>query len=332
MAGNGKKPVLVVVQLSGGNDFMNTVIPYTNSTYYDTRKLVSIPQEEVLPFTDDLAFHPKFAPIKEMYEQGDVAIVQGIGYPNSNRSHFRGMDIWHTCEPDRVSTEGWLGKTIAELDPSRIESFEELLIAAELRSGLEEFTPLAQRVIDQSARRVLHGEQVPAEEKIVSIFEPHSDIIVKGQREVVYGHKIFLTGGTSNLILDCVVEKGNPADSEQFMPALERHLERFGKAPNDVATDGGFASKANGEDARALGVQNVAFSTLKGNTLSELVQSTRIYKQLRKWRAGIEGLISAIKRAFGLDRCTWRGYESFQAYVHLSVLAFNLQTLARHLL
>ena len=76
MAGNGKKPVLVVVQLSGGNDFMNTVIPYTNSTYYDTRKLVSIPQEEVLPFTDDLAFHPKFAPIKEMYEQGDVAIVQ----------------------------------------------------------------------------------------------------------------------------------------------------------------------------------------------------------------------------------------------------------------
>ena len=118
MAGNGKKPVLVVVQLSGGNDFMNTVIPYTNSTYYDTRKLVSIPQEEVLPFTDDLAFHPKFAPIKEMYEQGDVAIVQGIGYPNSNRSHFRGMDIWHTCEPDRVSTEGWLGKTIAELDPN----------------------------------------------------------------------------------------------------------------------------------------------------------------------------------------------------------------------
>ena len=229
-------------------------------------------------------------------------------------------------------TVAYAEQAIAELDPSRLESFEELLIAAELRSGLEEFTPLAQRVIDQSARRVLHGEQVPAEEKIVSIFEPHSDIIVKGQREVVYGHKIFLTGGTSNLILDCVVEKGNPADSEQFMPALERHLERFGKAPNDVATDGGFASKANGEDARALGVQNVAFSTLKGNTLSELVQSTRIYKQLRKWRAGIEGLISAIKRAFGLDRCTWRGYESFQAYVHLSVLAFNLQTLARHLL
>ena len=229
-------------------------------------------------------------------------------------------------------TVAYAQQAIAELNPDRMESFEDGVIAAGLRSVLEEITPLARRVIDQSTRRVLNGEKVHAEEKVISIFEPHTDIIKKGQREVVYGHKIFLTAGKSNLILDCVVEKGNPADSEQFMPALERHLERFGKAPNDVATDGGFASKANGEEARALGVQNVAFSTLKGNTLSELVQSTRIYKQLRKWRAGIEGLISAVKRAFGLDRCTWRGYESFQAYVHLSVLAFNLQTLARHLL
>ena len=120
MSGNGKPPVLVVLQLTGGNDFMNTIIPYTNPVYHDNRPTVGIPQDKVLPLGDDdetLGFHPSFSPIKELYDQRRVAIVQGIGYPNSNRSHFRGMDIWHTCEPDRVSTEGWLGKTIQELDP-----------------------------------------------------------------------------------------------------------------------------------------------------------------------------------------------------------------------
>ncbi len=120
MSGNGKPPVLVVLQLTGGNDFMNTIIPYTNPVYHDNRPTVGIPQDKVLPLGDDdetLGFHPSFSPIKELYDRRRVAIVQGIGYPNSNRSHFRGMDIWHTCEPDRVSTEGWLGKTIQELDP-----------------------------------------------------------------------------------------------------------------------------------------------------------------------------------------------------------------------
>jgi uncharacterized protein (DUF1501 family) len=115
--GNGKQPVLVVVQLTGGNDFMNTVIPYTNPVYYDNRPTVSIPVDQVLPFTDTLAFHPQMGPFKEMYDAGNIAIVQGIGYPDSNRSHFRGMDIWHTCEPHKVSTVGWLGRTIRELDP-----------------------------------------------------------------------------------------------------------------------------------------------------------------------------------------------------------------------
>ena len=95
-----KPPVLVVVQLSGGNDFMHTIIPYTSSTYYDNRQLVRIPEKEILPLDDQLGFNPNFAAMKDLYDDGDVAIVQGIGYPNSNRSHFRGMDIWHTCEPD----------------------------------------------------------------------------------------------------------------------------------------------------------------------------------------------------------------------------------------
>jgi uncharacterized protein (DUF1501 family) len=119
MAINGKAPVLVVVQLSGGNDFMNTLIPYTNGVYYDSRPTLSVPPAQVLPINDTLGFHPNAGPLKELYDQGKMAIVQGIGYPNSNRSHFRGMDIWHTCEPDRLLTEGWLGKAIRELDPHK---------------------------------------------------------------------------------------------------------------------------------------------------------------------------------------------------------------------
>ena len=117
MAGHGKPPVLVVVQLTGGNDFMNTVIPYTNPHYYDSRKKVVIPQDEVLPINDTLAFHSGMAPVKELYDQGKVAIVQGIGYPNSSRSHFRAMDVWHTCEPEKLAIEGWAAKAIQELDP-----------------------------------------------------------------------------------------------------------------------------------------------------------------------------------------------------------------------
>ena len=115
--GNGKSPVFVVVQLTGGNDFMNTLIPYTSPVYHDNRPLVGIPQDQVLPLNDTLAFHPQMGPFKDLYDRGMVAIVQGIGYPNSNRSHFRGMDIWHTCEPFEVSTIGWLGRTLREIDP-----------------------------------------------------------------------------------------------------------------------------------------------------------------------------------------------------------------------
>ena len=116
---NGKPTVFVVVQLTGGNDFMNTVIPYTNDIYYDSRPVIGIPQEQVLPINDHLGFNPHFAPVKELYDKGRVAIVQGVGYPNSSRSHFRGMDIWQTAEPDRIGTEGWLGQVVREMDPQK---------------------------------------------------------------------------------------------------------------------------------------------------------------------------------------------------------------------
>ena len=118
--GNGrhkKDPVLVIVQMTGGNDFMNTLVPYTSGLYYDSRKTVRITEDRVLSINDELGFHPAAAPMKEMFDAGDVAIVQGIGYENSNRSHFRAMDIMHTAEPLKISTEGWLAKAIKQLDP-----------------------------------------------------------------------------------------------------------------------------------------------------------------------------------------------------------------------
>ncbi len=129
---NGKPPVLVVVQLTGGNDFMNTLVPYSNPVYYDARPTVVIPQDEVLPINDELGFNPNLAPLKEMYDAGKVAIVQGIGYENSSRSHFRAMDIWHTCEPVKVGIEGWLGRTIREIDPDK----ENVLTAVNIGRGL----------------------------------------------------------------------------------------------------------------------------------------------------------------------------------------------------
>ena len=117
MTSTKKDPVVVVLQLTGANDPLNTIIPYTNPYYRDNRPKVGIPADQVLPIDDTLAFNPNMGPVKKLYDEGKVAIIHGIGYENSPRSHFRSMDIWHTCEPDKVGTEGWLGKVIRDLDP-----------------------------------------------------------------------------------------------------------------------------------------------------------------------------------------------------------------------
>ena len=115
----GKDPVLVVLQLSGGNDFMNTVVPYGDPFYYDFRKTVGIPEGDLLHIDNRYGFHPALTRIKAMYDDGRVAVVAGVGYPVPDRSHFRSMDIWHTAEPTKVVAEGWLGKVIRELDPQK---------------------------------------------------------------------------------------------------------------------------------------------------------------------------------------------------------------------
>ena len=114
---NGKK-ALVVIQLSGGNDGLNTVIPYSSDLYYDQRPSVHVDPDQVLKLDDDLGLSPSMGPIKQLWDQGKLAVINGIGYPNPNRSHFRSMDVWHTAETEKISSEGWLGRTIRDLDPT----------------------------------------------------------------------------------------------------------------------------------------------------------------------------------------------------------------------
>ena len=190
------------------------------------------------------------------------------------------------------------------------------------------YRPLIERIIAQTERRVLAGEAVPAGDKLVSLFEPHADIIRKG-REVAYGHKLNLTTGRSGLILDLVIEAGNPADSERLLPMLERHIALYGQPPRQAAADGSYASRDNLRQAKARGVRDMAFHKKGGLGIEDMVKSRWVYRKLRNFRAGIEADISCLKRAYGLARCTWRGLGHFRAYVWSSVVAYNLALFAR---
>ena len=132
MTATKKDPVIVVLQLTGGNDYYNTVIPYNDPLYVDNRPAVGYNLEDCIKIDDQMAFNPHMGPIKDLFDQGKVAVINGIGYANSPRSHFRSMDIWHTCEPDKVGTEGWAGRVTRELDPHK----ENVLTAINFGHGL----------------------------------------------------------------------------------------------------------------------------------------------------------------------------------------------------
>jgi transposase, IS5 family len=199
----------------------------------------------------------------------------------------------------------------------------------ELRDEVTALLPLVARVLDQTERRVFQDETVPADEKLVSLFEAHVDIIVKDRRETYYGHKMFLTTGRSGLILDCAIPKGNPADSTWTVPLLRRQTHLFGQPPRQASFDGAFASTENLADAKRLGVEDVCFAKRRGLAVLDMVRSEWVYDKLRRFRAGIEAGISLLKRVFGLARCVWKGAAGFHAYVRTAVLAANLLLLAR---
>jgi IS5 family transposase len=220
--------------------------------------------------------------------------------------------------------------TVAALEQARQRLARYITIEVTAwRSEVEHYLPLIARLIDQTERRVFAGLTVPASEKLVSLFEPHADIIVKGGRKVQYGHKLNLTTGRTGLILDVVVESGNPADAQRCLPMLERHAELYGAVPRQAACDGGYASATNLAQAKAMGVEDMAFHKKCHLAVEDMVRSQWVYRKLRNFRAGIEANISCLKRAYGLARCTWRGVAHFQAYVWSAVVAYNMALIAR---
>jgi IS5 family transposase len=220
--------------------------------------------------------------------------------------------------------------TLLDLEQTAEQLSPAATAAAEVwQSQVRHYRPLIERVVAQTERRVLAKEAVPAAAKLVSLFEPHADIIVKGSRDVEYGHKLNLTSGRSGLILDLVIEAGNPADSERLLPMLDRHIACYGEAPRQAAADGGYASRANLSGAKARGVGDMAFHKKAGLRIENMVRSRWVYRKLRNFRAGIEAGISCLKRAYGLARCTWRGLDHFRTYVWSSVVAYNLALFAR---
>lgn len=223
--------------------------------------------------------------------------------------------------------QGYARQAITELKGFVGADLAETMAAHKILAQLERAVALLQRMISQTERRVLRGEQVPAGEKVVSLFECHTDVIVKGRRDTQYGHKVFLSGGRSGLILDCVIARGSPADAAMFPDLLSRQEAIYGRPPLKTAADGGFASRDNLRQAKGQGVKDVMFAKRRGLGVLEMVKSLWVYKKLRNFRAGIEANISRLKRAFGLDRCNWQGWPGFRQYVWSAIVSYNVLVL-----
>ena len=189
---------------------------------------------------------------------------------------------------------------------------------------VEHYLQLLKRVIDQTQRRVFNDEAVPPQEKLVSLFEPHTDIIVKGARDTYYGHKINLATQADGFITYLNIEQGNPSDTALYLPVLNHCRKHYDQLPVSVVADGGYASSENLEQARAEGIKHTVFNKPIGNGYHAMGVKKKTFIKLSNFRAGVEGNISEFKRAFGATQVTWKGEDGFNAFVFCSQLAYNL--------
>jgi len=193
---------------------------------------------------------------------------------------------------------------------------------------MEDLLPLMQQVYDMTYRKEIKGEKVPNDEKLFSIYEQHTDIIVKGGREVLFGHKVNFSTGKSNLVLTCDVLRGNPRDTNLYAGTIDEIENNYGFIPRDSVTDGGFASKDNLNYAKEKGIRNIVFNKVVGSLKNE-VSSHNMETRLKKWRSGIEAVISNIKRGFNMSICNWKGWDHFNAKVLWSTIAYNIRVMAQ---
>jgi IS5 family transposase len=206
------------------------------------------------------------------------------------------------------------------------------VLANTLVADITEYGGLGQRVVNQSRRRVVDGEQVPVEEKLFSIFEPHTDLIKRGkiQTPVEFGHKVLIAESGNGLVTDYRVLDGNPPDQDQLQPSLEQHQKMFGKPPEELAADRGFHSDDNLAACKEAGVINECIPQCGGQKTPERKahERSKVFKQGQRFRAGSEGRISVLFRGRGMKRCLCRGLKRFETFVGAAVLANNLLVLA----
>jgi len=193
-------------------------------------------------------------------------------------------------------------------------------------TALENLIPVMEKVYRMTERREIMKEKVPVGEKIFSIYERHTDIIVKGGREAQFGHKVNLGSGRSNLILTCEILEGNPNDKELYEGTIEKLKKDYGRTPKSSTADGCFASKANIEYSQQAGIINIVFNKIRGS-MQNIANSKWVENKLKRWRSGIEAVISNLKRGFQIRRCTWKGIAHYGQKVFWSVIGYNLRVM-----
>jgi IS5 family transposase len=221
-------------------------------------------------------------------------------------------------------------KQVSDVIDQNLESSENIRVIG-IIEALKLLLPIMGKVNEMTYDREILGKQVPNDEKIFSIYEQHTDIIVKGQKKCKFGHKVDLGTGASNLILTCSIPRGNPNDKEFFCNTIDTIKRDYGKAPKSVVTDGGYASKNNQKHAAGEGVINVVFNKIT-TSMKNIVESPSLEKELMRWRSGMEAVISNLKRGYKLVRCNWKGWMHFQRKVYWSIIAYNIRVLTGHML
>jgi len=199
------------------------------------------------------------------------------------------------------------------------------------KTELSAFLPLMIKVYRNAEKLQIQGKKVANADKVFSVFQTHTDILVKGLREVEFGHKVLITRGSSNIILDHKVFEGNPSDKGMLLPSIENIKANYNRTPLSTSNDGGFCSQANLEGCKKLGLTNIVFTKVT-KSLQNIVSSPELEKILKKWRGTTEAVISNLKRGFDLQRVIWEGFDKFCSKVAWSVLGYNLRVMTNRML
>ena len=240
-------------------------------------------------------------------------------------------DINNTKKDDLPSLFAPYLKILNDLISESMCAVSDESLKGSVKMELKTFLPLMIKVYQNANKFQLKGEKVANEDKVFSVFQPHTDILVKGQREVEFGHKLLITRGSSNIILDYKVFEGNPSDKEMLLPSIENIKANYQRTPQSTSNDGGFCSNANLVGCKELGLINIVFTKVT-KSLQNIVSIPELETKLKKWRGTTEAVISNLKRGFGLQRVIWEGLKGFCQKVGWSILGYNLRVMVNRIL